>query len=62
MGYQRVNLGKLQDAVFWLAEYNPTPTFAYAFEFWQYSAEGTVAGIDAPVDLNVFFRKKTAQP
>ena len=61
-GYEELNLKSLQRYSFWLAEYNPTPTFAYAFEFWQYSAEGTVAGIDAPVDLNVFFRKKTAQP
>lgn len=56
-GYQELNLLSLQDYVFWLAEYNPTPTFTYHFDLWQYSAEGTVDGIDTPVDLNLGFYK-----
>ncbi|MBS6750517.1 MAG: methionine--tRNA ligase, partial [Firmicutes bacterium] len=35
----------LQDYVFWLAEYNPAPTFTYDFEIWQYSCDGRVDGI-----------------
>lgn len=54
-GYQELNLLSLQDYVFWLAEYNPTPSFTYHFDIWQYSAEGTVDGIETPVDLNLSF-------
>ena len=57
-GYQELNLQSLQDYVFWLAEYNPAPTFTYHFDMWQYSAEGTVDGIDTPVDLNLSFYQK----
>jgi GH25 family lysozyme M1 (1,4-beta-N-acetylmuramidase) len=28
-------------------------------DFWQYTGEGTVAGIEVPVDLNLWF---TAHP
>ncbi len=58
MGYQRVNLGKLQDAVFWLAEYNAVPTFFYRFEMWQYTDAGKIPGIETAVDLNLWFEKK----
>ena len=41
--------------MFWLAEYNPAPTFTYDFEIWQYSCDGRVDGISGPVDLNMSF-------
>lgn len=54
-GYQELNLLSLRKYQFWLAEYNPAPTFTYDFEVWQYSSEGSVDGIDTPVDLNMSF-------
>ena len=58
LGYEELHLPSLQGYTFWLAEYNDTPSFSYAFDLWQYSATGTVDGIDGPVDLNLaFFRK-----
>ena len=54
-GYQEFDLLRLQDRVFWLAEYNIPPTFDYDFQIWQYSSDGTVPGIDTPVDLNLSF-------
>ena len=54
-GYQELNLLSLRQYLFWLAEYNPAPSFTYAFELWQYSCEGRVDGIDTPVDLNMSF-------
>lgn len=40
----------------WLAEYDvPNPTAQLDFVLWQYTNEGTVAGIDTPVDLNIWF-------
>ena len=54
-GYQEFDLLRLQDRVFWLAEYNIPPTFDYDFQIWQYTSDGTVPGIDTPVDLNLSF-------
>ena len=54
-GYQELNLLSLRKYQFWLAEYNPAPTFTYDFEIWQYSCEGSVDGIGTPVDLNMSF-------
>ncbi len=56
-GYQQLNLVSLKDHTFWLAEYSQAPTFYYDFELWQYTNEGTVPGIDGPVDLNIRFIK-----
>ena len=54
-GYQEFNLSELQEYTFWLASYSATPDFQYHFDVWQYSAEGTVDGIDGAVDLNLSF-------
>lgn len=54
-GYEELNLLSLRKYQFWLAEYNPAPTFSYDFEVWQYSCEGSVDGIDTVVDLNMSF-------
>lgn len=56
-GYEQFNLVSIRDYIFWLAEYAPVPTFAYDFTMWQYTNEGTVPGIEGPVDLNIYFRK-----
>ena len=54
-GYQEFDLLKLQDYIFWLAEYNPTPTFSYDFQIWQYANDGRIDGISTDVDLNLSF-------
>ena len=56
-GYEQLNLVSLRDYEFWLAEYAPSPTFAYDFTMWQYTNEGTVPGISGPVDMNIRFEK-----
>ncbi len=50
------HLQDLMDYEFWLAEYQETPTFPYQFGMWQYTASGTVPGIDTDVDINLSFR------
>lgn len=55
LGYEELHLPSLQSYAFWLAEYNDTPSFTYDFDFWQYTSEGSVDGIDGPVDCNVAF-------
>lgn len=57
-GYIHYDLGALSDYAFWIADYNETPVFYYAHEYWQYSDEGTVDGISRPVDLNLRFLAK----
>lgn len=50
------DLERLMEWPFWLAHYTdgwqPTP-FRYHFDMWQYSCQGQVPGISAPVDLNL---------
>ena len=40
-GYEEFDLESLQDYVFWLAEYNDTPSFSFHFQIWQYCNDGT---------------------
>ena len=54
-GYEQLNLVSIRDYGFWLAEYAESPTFAYDFAMWQYTNEGSVPGIEGPVDLNICF-------
>jgi len=57
-GYQQLNLPSLKDYVFWLAEYEETPSFHFDFQMWQYTNQGTVPGIPGAVDLNIYFTRK----
>lgn len=54
-GYEEFDLASLRDYVFWLAEYNDTPSFSYHFELWQYCNDARVDGIRTVVDLNLAF-------
>ena len=54
-GYEEFDLESLQDYVFWLAEYNDTPSFSFHFQIWQYCNNGRVDGIKTDVDLNLAF-------
>ena len=57
-GYVHYDLSALADYPFWIADYNTTPLFYYAHEYWQYSDAGTIDGISEPVDLNLRFVSK----
>ena len=39
----------------WLAKYDPALAFPCRADMWQYSNQGSVPGINAPVDLNLMF-------
>ena len=49
----RIDLTQLTEYELWLAQYQSTPTFPYQFTMWQYSHQGSVAGIEGNVDLNL---------
>lgn len=51
----KLDLPRLQDYPFWLAEYNDGPTYIYDYDMWQYSCRGTVDGIEGKVDMNLSF-------
>ena len=51
----KLDLPRLQDYPFWLAEYGDGPTYLYDYDMWQYSCTGTVNGIEGAVDLNLSF-------
>ena len=53
--YFKYDLSRLADIDIWYCEYANVPTFYYEFSMWQYSATGTIDGIDGAVDLNVCF-------
>lgn len=56
--YTFVDLRQLLDYPLWMAQYQTVPDFFYDFAYWQYSDQGSVSGIEAPVDLNLWFVPK----
>lgn len=52
----KLDLNRLNDYDFWLAEYNDEPSYYYDFAMWQYTSSGHVPGISGNVDLNISFK------
>lgn len=52
----KLDLPRIKDYDFWLAEYAEKPSFYYEFKIWQYSNTGRIPGIEGDVDLNICFR------
>ena len=53
--YFKYDLSRLADIDIWYCEYANVPTFYYEVSMWQYSATGTIDGIEGAVDLNICF-------
>lgn len=51
----KLDLPRIKDYDFWLAEYNDKPSYYYDFKIWQYSSTGRIPGIEGDVDLNICF-------
>ena len=51
----KLDLPRLQDYDFWLAEYSDGATYYYDYDMWQYSCKGRIPGITGDVDLNLSF-------
>ena len=54
-GWYMLHLERLTDYDFWLAMYSDQMDYPYRLDMWQYTCEGTVPGIEGPVDLNLWF-------
>lgn len=50
-----LDITELSEYPFWLAMYSGEMTFPYKIDFWQYSDEGSVPGIEGNVDLDLYF-------
>lgn len=57
----RLHLEELKDIPLWFAQYYKKPLFPYDFDIWQYTHEGSVAGIAGAVDINICFKKSWQQ-
>ncbi len=49
-----LHLEQLTAYPFWLAMYDSPMDYPYRVSYWQYSCEGTVPGIETPVDMNLY--------
>ena len=56
-GYSIMQLGRMKQYEFWLAEYQNTQSFGYEVQFWQYTGNGHVDGIETRVDLDLMYAK-----
>ena len=52
-----LDLAQLEAYDKWVAFYDETMYYPYAFKIWQYTDEGKVAGIEGNVDLNISFEE-----
>lgn len=52
----KLDLPRIKDYDFWLAEYSSKPSYYYDYRIWQYSCTGTVPGIAGEVDMNICFK------
>lgn len=52
---RKLDLPRLKDYDFWLAEYGNEPTYYYDYKIWQYASDGNVPGINGRVDMNLCF-------
>ena len=58
-GYERFVKGRFEGIPLWLATFTPPPS-EVTWRLWQYSHRGSVNGIDAKVDMNVFAGSRDA--
>lgn len=53
--YNNLELDDTYNHRVWLAEYRQTPLYTGRYDMWQYTSNGSVAGIEGRVDLNVSY-------
>ena len=53
-----LKMEELTEYDFWYADYHELPQSPYDYKMWQYSEAGTVPGIRASVDLDLWFQEE----
>lgn len=61
LGYFQYDLARLAGLSLWIGAVGDWPDFYYAHDVWQYSTEGSVAGIEGNVDLDFRFEPLTPE-
>ena len=51
--YNSLNFANISKYRTWIAQYRDTLDFAYSYNIWQYSSQGSVSGIKGNVDMNI---------
>ena len=51
---QKLDMTRLGNYKLWLAHYANQPDFPYLYAGWQYTGNGTIAGIGQELDLNAW--------
>ena len=54
-GYSIMHLENLTEYSFWIAEYQDSQSFGYRTDFWQFTGQGHVDGIDVIVDMDLMY-------
>ena len=49
------NMSKLEEYSTWVAQWSSSTSYAYDYDFWQYSDAGEVNGISSTVDCNFWY-------
>lgn len=57
----KLDLSRVADYDFWLAEYNEKAGYYYNYDIWQYTDSGSLPGITGKVDLNICFKDYHAE-
>ena len=57
MGYESLDLSRLSGYDMWYSEFQPAPSFRYAYTMWQYTDAGEVPGISQNVDITIALKK-----
>ena len=55
LAYDMYDLSELAPYPLWISTLDGSPDFYYAFDMWQYTENGIVNGIQARVDMNLYF-------
>ena len=53
--YNNLDMSRLDENVIWLAEYREHPEYEGKYQMWQYTADGSIDGIEGRVDFNISF-------
>lgn len=54
--YIGLDLNELSEYPMWYACYSNEMTLPYAFDIWQYSDKGVIAGVNGKADFNIMFK------
>lgn len=58
---KRIDTSKFTQSSIWLAQDDDIPDYPYTYDMWQYTTDGSVYGVNGPVDMNICFVDYNAQ-